>query len=480
MRSSWSRIGLRLLPAAAAIAAGAAALAAQQPPKERGIAAVYTTLCANCHGPAMAGGVAPSLLDDVWTRGGTDADLVRSIRDGWPASGMPAFKGALAEPDIRAMVIYIRETRARARAGLIPFNAVGAPMPPRLSSERHAFKIETVADGLDTPWGLDFLPDGRLLVTERPGRLRIVGKDGALTEVRGLPPVWVRQDGGLMDVALHPQYEANGWIYLAFSEPGAAAEASTTRIIRARIRDAQLVDQQDLFKAPAELFWVDNTHYGARFAFDRQGYLYYSIGDRGRLDTPQDLASPYGKLHRVHDDGRAPADNPFADRPGAVKTIWSYGHRNQQGLAFHPETGALWAAEHGPRGGDELNLIAKGRNYGWPVITHGMNYDGSAITELTEKAGMEQPVVEWTPSIAVCALAFYTGDRFPQWRHHLFATALAGQELRRLEISNGRVTNQETLFRGFGRVRDVATGPDGYLYVAINNPGRIVRLVPEG
>lgn len=456
-----------------------AAVAAQSSPPPGGIPGKYVTLCAGCHGATLAGGTAPSLLDDEWAHGGSDDDLARSIRDGWPTSGMPAFRQALNDAEIRAMVIYLREMRERGRLGGLPTQP--PPIPDVIRSEEHTFRVETVVEGLDTPWGFEFLPDGRLIVTERPGRLRIVGKDGTLQPpLTGLPPIWVRQDGGLMDVALHPDYARNGWIYLAFSEMGGSVpNASTTRIIRARIRDGALVDQQTIFQAPAELYWEDNTHYGARFLFDAQGRLFYSVGDRGRTDTAQDPASPYGKLHRVLDDGGVPEDNPFVKKPGALKTVWSYGHRNQQGLAIHPVTGDLWATEHGPRGGDELNVILAGRNYGWPLVTHGMNYDGTPVTDRTEQEGMEGPVVQWTPSTGVCGIAFYTGDRFPKWKNNLFVTGLVGQELRRIVIDGRRVTHQEVLFRGYGRVRDVVNGPDGYLYVAFNAPGKIVRLVPE-
>jgi glucose/arabinose dehydrogenase len=238
------------------------------------------------------------------------------------------------------------------------------------------------------------------------------------------------------------------------------------------------VDQETLYKAPPELYWDDNTHFGSRFLFDREGHLFYSIGDRGHQDDAQDLSLPNGKIHRIHDDGRIPKDNPFVGRPGALPSIWSYGNRNPQGLAWHPVTGELWSSEHGPRGGDELNRIEPGRNYGWPVITYGMNYDGTPITDKTEQDGMEQPVMQWTPSIAVCAIVFYTGDRFPGWKTDLFVTALGGQALRRLVIEGKRVVHEEVLFKGLGRVRDVVNGPDGTLYVVLNDPGRIVRMVP--
>jgi glucose/arabinose dehydrogenase len=460
----------------------------------RAVAKVYAEFCASCHGPTLDGGQAPTLLDDTWSFGSDDASLAQTIRDGRPPAPMPSFKAALSEQEIRALVIFIREEHAKARVT----RATAKPPAPidgmEVKSELETFKLEVVAEGLDTPWGIAWMPDGSMLVTERIGRVRHIGKDGAVSApIEGVPPVWVKQDGGLMDIAIHPKFgtDGNNWIYLAFSEPGKIAESSTTRIIRARLEKApgasgasgpssafRLVDHQTLFQAPPELYWIDNTHFGARFIFDKDGHLFYSIGDRGHDKDAQDLGSPYGKLHRIHDDGRVPDDNPFVKTPGAIPTIWSYGHRNQQGLAFHPVTGVFYASEHGPRGGDELNVIVPGKNYGWPEITYGMNYDGTPITDRTEQAGMEQPLVQWTPSIAVCALEFYTGDRLPRWKHELFVTALAFRELRRLTLKDGQVVSQEVLFKNIGRVRDVATGPDGFLYVALNEPGRIVRLVP--
>jgi glucose/arabinose dehydrogenase len=284
-----------------------------------------------------------------------------------------------------------------------------------------------------------------------------------------------------MDAAIHPDYAKTGWVYLAFSETGGSAEgASTTRVIRGRIKDGALVDQETLFKASQDLYWPDNTHFGCRFFWDKDKHLYFSIGDRGHLDTPQDLKSPYGKIHRVNDDGSVPKDNPFVDTPGAVKTIWSYGHRNPQGMDVDPKGGAVWASEHGPRGGDELNVIEKGKNYGWPVATHGMNYDGTPMTPttVTEAPGMVNPALQWTPSIAVSGITFYRGDKFPKWKGNLFAGGLAGQQLARLEVSGGKVTHQETLLRGFGRIRQVVNAPDGTLLVVYAAPGKVVRLVP--
>jgi aldose sugar dehydrogenase len=455
-----------------------AATAAGQRAAPRDVAKVYAEVCAACHGARLEGGKAQSLLDDAWVFGGDDATLAATIRDGRPAAGMPPFGALLAAPEVRAMVYYLRETRATLRAGTWP--GTSTPDASVRRSEKHAYRIEIVADGLNTPWGMAFLPDGRLLVSERPGTVRVLDLRKPLTPpIAGTPAVWARQDGGLLDIAIHPDYAANGWVYLAYCEPG-RPQTSTTKIVRGRIRDGRWVDQQTVYQAAPALYVEDNTHFGSRFLFDRAGHLYFSIGDRGTMTDAQSLASPNGKIHRVHDDGRVPADNPFARTPGAVGQIWSLGNRNPQGLAWHPVTGELWSTEHGPRGGDELNVIEKGKNYGWPAATFGINYDGTPITDRTSAPGLESPVSYWTPSAAPSGIAFYTGRRFPGWTNDLFVAMLAEHELRRLVVSGRTVTHQETIFKGFGRVRHVVDGPDGLLYVALNDPGRIVRLVPAG
>lgn len=435
---------------------------------------LYAQYCASCHGDKLAGGAGPSLVDPVWKHGADDVSLTRSILKGQPEAGMPGFAALLDEASVRALVIYIREAGRRAASAA---SDTPAPFPDTVTqSEEHAYRLEVVATGLDSPWAMAWLPDGRMLVTERPGRLRIVGPDGLETRaVSGTPAVWAKGQGGLLAVAVHPDYANNGWIYLGFSDPGEGDEAMTA-IVRGRIREGAWVDEQEIFRAPRELYRQAGVHFGTRIVF-QDGHLFFSIGDRGAQQQAQDLSRPNGKIHRLHDDGRVPADNPFVDTPGALPSIWSYGHRNPQGLAFHPVTGDLWSTEHGPRGGDELNLVRRGLNYGWPVITYGMNYNGTPITAETAREGMQQPVIHWTPSIAVCGIGFYTGTDFPKWENQLFVTSLAAQELRRLVIGDNRqVGQQEVLFKGIGRLRDVATGPDGLLYVAMENPGRIVRL----
>jgi glucose/arabinose dehydrogenase len=442
----------------------------------RDVTEVYASLCANCHGPKLEGALGPSLVDDTWKSGADDESIARSIREGQPPAGMPAFSGSLSPQDIRALVIYIREQGAERRSQGAP---VAKPAAGKsVSSELHAFKLETVTEGLDTPWSVAFLPDGRMLVTEKAGRLRVVEKGRLLPEpIAGTPDVASRGQGGLLDVAVHPDFAKNGWIYLSYSDPGANGSAMTA-IVRGKLREGRFVEQQTLFRAPAGLYRTGGVHFGSRFVFDGKGHLFFSIGERGHKEDAQDLSRPNGKVHRIHEDGRIPKDNPFAGREGAMPSIWSYGNRNPQGLARHPVTGELWGTEHGPRGGDELNRLEPGRNYGWPVITYGMNYDGTPMTDRTAQQGMEQPVLHWTPSIAVSAADFYTGSRFPQWKNDLFVGALAQEEVRRLRIEGGKVVHQEVLFKDAGRVRDVVNGPDGSLYIAFNGPDRIARLVP--
>jgi glucose/arabinose dehydrogenase len=452
-------------------------------------AQTYTTICAGCHGSTLAGGRAPTLLDDIWHFGGDDASMRQSISEGRVGTEMPAFKTLLNPEQITALIAYIR-----AQAVLAKTSAARAQSPAGqiVQTGKYAVKLEIVADGLSTPWGMAFLPDGRLLVTERPGALRIIEKGTLLPKpITGIPAVWTQQDGGLFDVAVHPDYARNGWIYLSYAEPG-PDNTSMTAIIRGRIKNGAWVDQQTLYHAPPTLFYPANVHYGSRFVFDRQGHLFYSIGERGHEMEAQDLALPNGKIHRINDDGSVPRDNPFVGRAGAIDTIWTYGHRNPQGLAFHPVTGKLWSTEHGPTGGDELNRIEPGRNYGWPVITSGKLFpragEPPAPPPEAARDGMESPIVQWTPTIAPSGIAFYTGTRFPEWTNSLFVTGLAGEALRRLDTDGDKVLHEEIIFKGFGRVRDVIVGPDGFLYVALNlpgvrlsdnTPGMIIRLVPR-
>ena len=347
-------------------------------------------------------------------------------------------------------------------------------------TKKVTFKVETFADGFDVPWGMTFLPDGNLLVSDRNGDLWKVKKDGnSKIQIGGIPKVRSKGQGGLLDVEIHPEFKENSFIYLGFSDFLPDQKNKTyTSIIRAVLKKNNLTEQKIIYKAPDSLFASEKHHYGTRIIFDNDGYLYFAIGDRGQREKAQILNYPNGKIHRLHDDGTVPRDNPFFDNERALSSIWSYGHRNPQGLVIHPRTGEIWESEHGPRGGDELNIIYPGKNFGWPVITYGKNYNGTIISHLTHNDGMEQPVLHWTPSIAVCGITFYEGKVFTEWGNNLFATSLKYERLHRLEILDGKVVEQEIIYDAGSRVRDVEIGPLGFIYVALEDPGRIVRFVP--
>ncbi|MBK8250150.1 MAG: PQQ-dependent sugar dehydrogenase [Gemmatimonadetes bacterium] len=356
-------------------------------------------------------------------------------------------------------------------------------------SALHDYRLTTVADGLVNPWSMAFLPNGDMLVTERPGRLRLV-RGGKLVEqpISGTPKVAARGQGGLLEVALHPAFASNRYVYLSYSKALAdTGTLTTTAIGRGRLEGDKLVDFTDIFVAETR---GTSGHFGSRLAFDRAGFLFITVGDRmappsGNLEAhpAQDLSNHHGKVIRLHDDGRVPSDNPFVGRAGARGEIWSYGHRNMQALVIHPVTGDVWITEHGPQGGDELNLIKKGANYGWPVIGFGVNYgSGSAIHGGTRKDGMENAVHVWVPSIGVSGMTYYTGDKFPEWKGNLLAGGMSGEQLGRFSMNGQTAELAETIVRRQGRIRDVRTGPDGYVYLAIEDrsgkPTPIMRLEP--
>ena len=346
-------------------------------------------------------------------------------------------------------------------------------------SEIQRFRVQTLTEGLEHPWSVAFLPDGRFLVTERPGRLRMVEADGTLIErpIDGLPPIQRHGQGGLLDVVLHPQFADNGWVYLSFAEAGPGGVG--TAVARGRLEGRTLRDTEVLFRLQPKS--NAGVHFGSRLVFDRDGHLFITLGDRGERMRAQDLTDHAGSVIRLNDDGSIPADNPFVDRGDARPEIYSFGHRNIQGATLHPKSGRLWTHEHGPQGGDEINLPQPGVNYGWPVITYGVNYGiGTKIGEGTEKPGMAQPLYYWVPSIAPSGMAFYFGDRFPAWHGNLFVGSLKFRLLVRLVIENDRVVHEERLLEDeLGRIRDVRSGPDGLIYLLTDeDDGRLVRLIP--
>ena len=353
-------------------------------------------------------------------------------------------------------------------------------------SALHDYRVVTVADGLERPWSMTFLPNGDMLVTEKPGRLRII-RDGRLVAapVEGVPEVYARGQGGLLEVTAHPDFASNRMVYLSYSKPQ-GGDASTTVIARARLENDALHNFEELFVANSD----GRGHYGSRIVFDGEGHIFFSVGDRqarpsGDLEAhpAQDRSTHHGTINRIHEDGRIPADNPFVGEADVEPSIWSYGHRNPQGLVYDAATERLWLTEHGPQGGDEVNLVRPGLNYGWPVVGYGVNYgSGSRIHEATMREGMENPAHVWVPSIGTSGMMIYTGDQFPEWRGNLFAGGMVGEQLARLTVDGDVILSEETLVQYRGRIRDVRQGPDGYIYLAIEDragdPSPIVRLEP--
>lgn len=346
---------------------------------------------------------------------------------------------------------------------------------PVITSEKLKFTVDTIATNLENPWGMAFLPDGRMLVTELNGQIRII-KDGKLLDetVSNVPAVVASGQGGLLDIKLHPDYANNGWIYLTYSKPGEGGAATT--LARTKLQGNAFIETTELFTALP--FAGTGHHFGSRVVFDGNGYIFLSSGERGTKENSQNLGNHLGKIIRLHEDGKVPTDNPFVNTPDAKPEIWSYGHRNPQGLFYDKATSTLWEVEHGPKGGDELNIVEKGKNYGWPVITWGIDYDGKPISDLTEKEGMEQPVWYWKPSIGTCGMTLVSSDKYPGWKGNALVGGLALTHIARVELKDGKYVSYEKVLDGIGRVRAIEQSPDGFIYAAIQGPGMIVRIVP--
>ncbi|MCH9662375.1 MAG: PQQ-dependent sugar dehydrogenase [Gammaproteobacteria bacterium] len=434
---------------------------------------LYGQYCAGCHGSRF-GTDDPRewLMQSRQQASASDIRYARIIADGDDEAGMPAFGDTLDKAQIRALVVLLREhisDQAHKAADASP----GAD--DVFVSEEHSFVIETVAKARGVLWSMDFLPDNSILMTEKSGVLyHYTPGSESLKKINGTPAVWSRGQGGLLDVLVHPDYSTNGWIYLAYSDK----DSGMTAVTRGRISDDRWTSAQTIFRADEQFRSTAGVHFGTRMVA-ADGYLYFGIGDRGRQNQAQDLSRPNGKIHRIFDDGRVPADNPFVDTENAYATIWTYGNRNPQGLTLAPD-GSLWEAEHGPRGGDEINVIKRGRNYGWPLVSFGINYNGTPLAETTERAGIDNPLWHWTPSIAVSNIDFYEGTAFSGWHHNLLVASLGLQELHRLTISDGQVTAGELLVKNQGRIRDVRSGPDGLVYLLVEQDGnaRLMRMRP--
>lgn len=364
---------------------------------------------------------------------------------------------------------------------LLPFiifscQAQKNPNDLTLQDEVKNYTLESVAEGIQNPWGMAWLPDGTLLVTEKSGILYQI-KNGVKTEIKNVPAVYNRGQGGLLDIAVHPDYAKNGWIYITYASTEGEGEGGNTKLIRTKLQDGALTQIESLYKCGPNT--TKGQHFGSRIVFDKAGYLYFSAGERGEhFVNPQDITRDNGKIYRLNDDGSIPKDNPFVGQKNAKEAIYTYGNRNPQGLAINPITGEVWEHEHGPKGGDEINIIKKAANYGWAVVTYGIDYDGTSISSETVKPGIEDPIYYWVPSIAPSGMAFVTSDRYPDWKGHLLVGSLKFQYLELVKLNGNKIIGRQKIATDVGRLRNVAQGPDGYIYIGVEGKG-ILKIIPN-
>jgi glucose/arabinose dehydrogenase len=496
-----------LCPVIAATTFPAVARAQEDP-----FATPYQEHCSDCHGLNLEGtGQGPRLAGVRLNYGDSVDDIRTGIAEGFLEAGMPAWSETLNADEIQRLAIYVAEQRAALQ--YTDFRVAAPPVVPDgiAMSELHAFGVEIVVDGIDPlPYSIAPLPDGQILVTEKTRALRLMSSDGTLSEpIRGTPQVFndgfeipgiqlVYGSGYLLDVAPHPNYAENGWIYLSYTERcsdcnevsrDTGLPVSMVALIRGRIEGGEWIDEETIWRTDIEHYsFIPDMAAGGRIAFDDEGHVFLTVGIKGtsEFDGIQDLSKPYGKIHRMNDDGTVPADNPFVSTPNALGSLWTVGHRSPQGIEFDSETGRLWGTEMGQRGGDEINLLLPGRNYGWPLISKGMQYDGRPV-DFGKELGiefdpddLEQPVVDLTPSPAVSSFVIYTGDAFPGWRRNLLVGTLKATELYRMVVDGEEIVHRETVLDGLGRIRDIETGPDGFVYLLLEHASgsRILRLVP--
>ncbi len=441
---------------------------------------LYKTYCAGCHGANLGGNSASPLIKTHWKYGRTSGLMTRNITYGIPGTEMIAWNQVLTGDQIKSLVSYI------SRAQTVHPNRE-RPIPETIETSDYTLKIEewVATRAIRTPWAIEFASADSALISERRGLLRwIVNGEPLETPVESVPQTQEFRTGGYMDIAFDPNYKKNGWVYLSYSY---APENITdnmspamTKVVRGQIANNKWINEQVLFEVPDELLVTEGNRWGCRFLFDKEGYLYFSIGDMNYEEDALDPTKPVAKIYRIHPDGTVPKDNPFVETPGALTQVYTIGNRNVQGISQHPKTGDIWFTEHGPMGGDELNILKKGGNYGWPEVTYGLDYDGSVVSSKTEQKGMLQPVVHWTPSIAVGAAEFCSGQGFSKWKNELFVGALAFEEVRKISINKkNEVIAQEMILKGYGRVRDLKFGPDGALYVVLNQPDKILRVTVD-
>lgn len=477
------------------------------------VAQLYQSECAVCHGDRFQGAAQGTPLVGVDLFYGDTVDAIaKSTGEGSPDRGMPAWSDVMTEAQIHALALYITEQRQGTNLDDFRYNAPLIIPKRTIKSEKHDFRIEAIIAGLDPlPYSIALLPGGQILLTEKTKGLSIVarGDDGTWTQsplIAGTPQAYDDSFnlggqpmglGWLMDVALHPDYETNGWIYLHFGDRCSHCNAfsrqtgqpvSMNKLVRGRIKDGDWIDEEVIWQAGRETYtFMPEIAAGGRVAFDDDGYVYFSIGMKGPTEPEgvQDLSFPYGKIMRLHDDGRIPLDNPFVNTPGAEGAIWTIGHRSPQGLEFNRRTGVLWGTEMGPRGGDEVNLLERGQNYGWPLVSFGVNYDGTSLTFAEQlgipfdPADLTEPVVDLTPAPAISSFIFYNGDEFSDWRGDILVGSLRASDLFRMEVKEGRVVHTETLISDLARFRDIEQGPNGEIYILLEHDtgGRIIRLV---
>lgn len=440
---------------------------------------LYKTYCAGCHGEQLQGSSAPALIKNSWKHGGDKSSLIKTITQGIPTTEMIKWENTLNAKEIESIADFI-------------VNAQRKPKKERqyeesfmLETKLYKLKVERlVTSGLNTPWGIEFVDHNTALISEKSGELTWM-KNGKLSDssVKNTPPTYAQSIlGGYMDIALDRDYAKNGWVYLALSHNSEnrldVKAAGMTKIVRGKIKENQWEEEQTLFQVHDSLQVKGGTRWGSRLALDKKGHLFFTIGDMNRGEDSQILTRPSGKIFRINTDGSIPKDNPLAGNGQFLQAIYSWGNRNAQGITIHPKTNSIYATEHGPKGGDELNIIKNGANYGWPLVTYGVDYSGKIISDKSEKEGIEKPLTQWTPSIAVSAIDFAFSPKFSKWRGNLIVGSLAFQELRRLVIEGDKVLEQEILLKGYGRIRDVKFAPDGALYLLMNAPDQVLKITP--
>jgi aldose sugar dehydrogenase len=430
----------------------------------------YINYCGGCHGEKM-----DAFVDRKWKHGNNREDLFKAIKYGYENEGMPGYDTTFTDEETYELSDYI----LTGIENLKRYDFKSEPIKENFfPSEDIDIRLDTVVKGIGVAWGMTFLPNGDLLFTEKSGKLYRVNEKKEMQLIKGVPEVLFAQQAGLMDVALHPKFKKNNIVYISYSaiKKTEGKPLSTTAIMQAVLKGNELTEQKIIFEALPYL--SPTIHYGCRLEFDSKGYLYFTVGDRSNYkEHPQSLTNPFGKVHRINADGSIPADNPFVNTPGAIPSIYTFGNRNPQGLAMQPTTGIMWEDEHGPRGGDEVNIVRKGKNYGWPLISYGIDYNGTIITNKTAMEGMEQPEIYWIPSIGPGGMTFVKGNRYKAWKGDLMATSMRYGYLNRCKMEGTKIIGEEMLIKNMGRMRDVDQSPDGYLYISVEK-GYIFKLVP--